>query len=146
MKKILLILTMVLITSGLISGCNHHATPDQKLNYIAEEIDDELDLNAEQLVKLNKLKTHLLGLHKSHKAEKEQHHKQLQAILAKPYLDQQAILSHISKKTNFINEKSPEVVALLAEFYDSLNEEQHEKVRELADKHHDRHARWNNED
>lgn len=146
MKRILLILAGSLIAFGLISGCNHHATPEQKLNHIAEEINDELDLNAEQLVKLNNLKTHLLELQKNHKTEKEQHHKQLQEILAKPHLDQQSILSHISEKTAFINEKAPEVVALLAGFYDSLSEDQHEKIRQMADKHHKRHVRWHSED
>ncbi len=145
-KRVLVIITGSLITLGLISGCNHHSTPTEKLSYVVEEINDELDLSATQLVKLNKLKVHLLSLHKAHKAENKQSHEQFRAMLDKPYLDQQAILSHVTAKTVFVNEKAPEVVALLAGFYDSLNDNQRKEVREKLDKHHKRHKRWHGED
>ena len=145
-KKVISIIGSGIVALGLVAGCSHYSTPSEKMNHVVEEISDDLELQEPQLARLNNIKTHLLNLHKQHKAEKKQTHKELRALLDKPYLDQQAVLSHITAKTSFVNKEAPAVVALLAEFYDSLNDSQREEVREKMDKLQKRHHRWHGDD
>ena len=147
-KKLTYIIGGGLIAAGTLVACGHsihHAPPEKKAEYIVEEINDELNLQDAQLTKLNALKDHMLQLHKEHKVKKLQTHEELRALLDKPYLDQEAILSHIKAKTSYINEEAQQVVALLGDFYNSLDDAQREEIREHVDKFMKRHKRWRGE-
>lgn len=143
-KRIVLLLSGGLLAAGLISGCSH-STPEEKAMHIVEEIQEELNLQENQVAKLNALKDHMLKLRKSHKETKEKTHKELRALLDQPVLDQSAVLAHITEKTTMVNQKAPKVVALLGDFYDSLNDSQRTEIREKVDKFSKRHKRWHHD-
>lgn len=144
-KKIIYVVGGVLAAS-LFVGCGHfRSTPEEKAEHIVEEIQEELKLEDTQLAKLNALKNHILSLRKEHKETKEKTHKELRALLDNPVLDQQAVLSQIMSKTNMVNEKAPQVVALAGDFYDSLNETQQAEIRKHVDKFTKRHKRWHHD-
>lgn len=146
-KKIVLLIGGGLVASGLLIGCSHffHSTPEEKAAHIVEEIHEELELQDGQLAKLNAVKDHLLELRKKHKATKEQTHQELRALLEKSYLDQNAVLAHINAKTSMVNQEAPKVVALIGDFYDSLNDNQRAEIRKHIDKFSKRHKRWHHD-
>ena len=147
-KKLIVFIGGGLIVAGTLVACGHgfhHAPPEKKAAFIVEEINDELELKQTQLAKLNALKEHLLKLRKEHKQKKSHSHNELRALLDKPFLDKQVILSHVKEKTSYINNQAPQVVALLGDFYDSLNDSQRQEIREHVDKFIKRHQRWHGE-
>lgn len=140
-KKIVFMIGSGLLAAGLLVGCGH-STPEKKAAYIVEEIKDELKLQDNQLVKLNLLKDHVLSIHKIHKAEKKKAHKELRTLLEQPSLDQNAVLAHINAKTEMVNQKAPKVVALLGDFYDSLDHGQQAEIRKHVDKFSKHAKHW----
>ena len=56
---------------------------------------------------------------------------ELQSLVAGPSFDRAKAKSLVEAKTGAINTQSPEVIAAMADFYDSLKPEQQAKVREL---------------
>jgi len=144
-KKLALFIAGGLIAAGTVVACGsgfHHASAEKKAEHIVEEINDELTLNDSQQAKLNTLKDHVLKLRQEHKANKTKTHEELRALLDKPYLDEEVILSHVNTKTAYINQQAPEVIAMLADFYNSLDESQKNELREHVDKFSKRHKRW----
>ena len=59
---------------------------------------------------------------------------ELRALLAGDKFDRTKAQAFVSQKTEAIQSKSPQVVAALGDFYDSLNPQQQAKVREFMDK------------
>ena len=56
---------------------------------------------------------------------------ELQSLVAGPTFDRAKAKSLVEAKTGAITTQSPEVIAAMADFYDSLKPEQQTKVREL---------------
>ena len=61
------------------------------------------------------------------------------ALIAGATFDKARAQTLIEQKTGVLREKSPEVIAATAEFFDGLKPEQQQKVREFLNK---RHGRW----
>lgn len=59
---------------------------------------------------------------------------ELQALVAGPTFDRSRAQSLVEAKTAAVRSKSPEVIAAMADFYDSLKPEQQQKVREFMAK------------
>ena len=62
------------------------------------------------------------------------------ALIAGATFDKARAQTLIEQKTGAVREKSPEVIAATAEFFDTLKPEQQQKVREFLNKRHGR--RW----
>jgi Spy/CpxP family protein refolding chaperone len=93
----------------------------------------KLDLNADQKKRLSVLgdklmeqRTALVGQTKNPRAE-------MQALVAGDKFDAVRAQALINEKTSALQAKSPEVIAALADFYNSLNAEQQKKVRDYMD-------------
>ena len=67
---------------------------------------------------------------------------QLRGIVAGPQFDRTKAQALIEGKTGSIQTKSPEVVAALADFYDSLRPEQQAKVRDMMARWESRRHGW----
>jgi Spy/CpxP family protein refolding chaperone len=63
----------------------------------------------------------------------------VQALVAGEKFDRARAQALVSEKTAAVNAKSPEVIAALGDFYDSLNPTQQAKVREFMQH---RNGRW----
>jgi periplasmic protein CpxP/Spy len=65
---------------------------------------------------------------------------EMSALIAGATFDKARAQTLIEQKTGAVREKSPEVIAATAEFFDGLKPEQQQKVREFLNKRHGR--RW----
>jgi Spy/CpxP family protein refolding chaperone len=105
---------------------------------MVERAASKLDLNADQKKLLSVLgdkfyaqRTALMGQAKDPRAE-------IKALVAGDKFDKARAQSLVTEKTTVLQAGSPEVIAALADFYDSLNPTQQQKVRDFMD----RRGRW----
>ena len=108
---------------------------EKMLNRVASK----LDLNADQKTRLATLgdklhaqRTALMGQTGNPRAE-------FKALVAGDKFDAVRAQALVNEKTTAVQTTSPEVIAALADFYNSLNPAQQQKVREFLNK---RHGRW----
>jgi protein CpxP len=97
---------------------------------IVDKVGSRLDLDEAQKAKLGVLadklqeqRVALMGSTTNPRAE-------LQALVAGPSFDRARAKALVDEKTGAVSMKSPEVIAAMADFYDSLKPEQQAKVRE----------------
>jgi periplasmic protein CpxP/Spy len=103
-----------------------------------EKVSKELaltDAQKQQLVRvgerIQEQRLALVGSTKDPRAE-------LQALVSGPQFDRARALAIVEEKTQAIRGKGPEVIAAIADFYDSLDPAQQQKLRERLQKRH----RW----
>lgn len=113
-------------------------TPEQMAQHRSKAVDRiaaKMALNADQKAKLNvladKLQAQYLALHGQAKPRA-----QVAALVAGPKFDRTAAQALVSEKTGALTMKSPEVIAALGDFYDSLDATQQQKVRDFMARHH----------
>jgi Spy/CpxP family protein refolding chaperone len=105
----------------------------QKRDKMVDKVAGRLDLTAEQKKHLQTLgdtlyaqRTALIGQTKDPRAE-------MKALVASDKFDAARAQALITEKTTALQSRSPEVIAALAEFYNSLNPAQQQKVRDFMD-------------
>jgi len=142
-KRTLIGLFGVSILTAGIAGCSHrheggwNVSAEDSAKFRAkmiERIGKELTLDDAQKQRLGALadalreqRTALVGTTTDPRAE-------VQALVAGPKFDRERAQSVVEAKTNALRSKSPEVIAAAADFYDSLNPEQQQKVRDFMSK------------
>lgn len=101
-----------------------------------ERVSSKLELNEDQkrrlgvlADKLKEQRTALTGTTTDPRAE-------VQALVAGDKFDRARAQSIVGEKTAALSAKSPEVIAAAADFYDSLNPTQQQKVREFMQRRH----------
>ena len=137
----LFITTVVLM--GAFTGCGfRHKSPEARADHMVDKVTKKLNLNDAQVVKLKMVKDEFLKARQDMKANRQEMKTSVLEMLEQPKLDQQRVLSLVKEKTRNVNDKAPQVVAALADFYDSLSPEQQQTLREnVKDKmEHRRHA------
>ena len=148
-KRTLFGLFGVSLLVGGLTACGHrhgygaNATPEQAAEFrgkMVERVSSKLDLDAAQKQKLTVLgdKLHeqrlaMMGASKDPRAD-------IKALVAGDKIDKTRAQALVTEKTAAVTGKSPEVIAAMADFYDSLNPAQQQKVREFMDKR----GRWYN--
>jgi Spy/CpxP family protein refolding chaperone len=142
-KRTLLGLFGVTLVVGSLSACGHHRHEygaqlsaeeyAQKRDKVVDKVASRLDLNDDQKKRLSVLgdklfeqRTALVGQTKDPRAE-------MKALVAGDKFDASRAQALINDKTAALNTKSPEVIAALADFYNSLNATQQQKVRDYMD-------------
>ena len=152
MKKSTKMITAAVLSVGLVGGvaaysgsCNKgfghwRGDPEQRAEMIVERITDKLDLNAEQIAKLETLKNDLLSLRKEMRENRSKHREELMALITAPQLDRDKALFMLKEKTQTVEERAPQVIAVIAEFSDSLTPEQKQELAETMEKRF--HGRW----
>ena len=96
-----------------------------------ERVSDRLELNAEQKQRLGVLADKLQEQRAALVGQTTDPRAEVRALVAGDKFDRARAQALISEKTAALNGKSPEVVAAAADFYDSLNPGQQQKVREF---------------
>lgn len=142
-KRTLLGLFGATLLVGGLSACGHHR-PDyatqlsaeefaQKRDKLVDKVASRLDLNEDQKKRLAVLgdklyaqRTALVGQTKDPRAE-------MKALVAGDSFDAERAQALVNEKTAALNAKSPEVIAALADFYNSLSATQQQKVRDYLD-------------
>lgn len=139
-----IILSGILLSVTLI-GCGHHKTPEEKAEWISNKVTKKLELDEGQQASLKNLTDQVLIARKAIHENKKAHKETLKQIIQQPTLDRDALQNIVSEMTSRINQQSPAVIQALGEFYDGLNDQQREEIREhllekLEDDHH--HHGW----
>ena len=105
----------------------------QKRDKMVSKAASKLDLNDDQKKRLATLgdklyeqRTALIGQTKDPRAE-------MKALVAGATFDKARAQTLVTEKTTALQTKSPEVIAALADFYDSLNAAQQQKVRDYME-------------
>jgi protein CpxP len=136
------------ILAGSLTACGHHQHAfganmsaeqyAQMRSKIVDRATSKLDLNTDQQKRLTVLadklyeqRTALMGQAKDPRAE-------VKSLVATDKFDRARAQTLVTEKTTALQVKSPEVIAALADFYDSLNPAQQQKVRDFMEKR----GRW----
>lgn len=140
-KKTLVGLFGASIMVGGLTACSsgHHyrhgsMTPEKMAEVrgkIVERVSGKLDLDAAQKQKLNALADVLEAQRSAFIGKTADPRAEAQAIVAGDKFDRARAQALLAEKTQALQAHSPEVITALADFYDSLNPAQQQKVREL---------------
>lgn len=118
------------------SGAHRHGpmTPEKMAEVRAKVVDrvsSKLNLNDAQKQKLNVLADKMQAQRSAFMGQAADPRAEVQAIVAGDKFDRARAQSLLDEKTRAIQASSPEVITALADFYDSLNPGQQQKVRDL---------------
>ena len=98
---------------------------------VVEKVGAKLELDEAQKAKLGVLADKLREQRKVFVGETKDPRAELQSLIAGPSFDRNKAQVLVQAKTQAVQVGSPEVIAALADFYDSLKPEQQAKVREF---------------
>lgn len=124
----------------------HHgwnASPEEQAQYrerAIERIGSRLDLNEQQKARLRVLADKLQEQRKALAGASADPRADVAALVAGTKFDRARAQALVGEKTAAVTAKSPEVIAALADFYDSLDATQQAKVREFLQQR--RHGWW----
>ena len=132
------------ILVGGLSACGHHGgygghggwsakSPEERAEFRAKMVDrvsSRLDLNEDQKKKLSVLGDKL-SEQRAALAGAGDPREQVRALVAGEKFDRAKAQALVGEKTAAVQARSPEVIAAAADFYDSLNPTQQQKVREF---------------
>ena len=150
-KRSLFTLFGASIAVGGLTACGHHrhdhagwqqmSAEDQARfrNKMIDKVSARLDLNADQKARLGVLADKLREQRLALMAQGTDPRAQVKALVSGDKFDRAKAQALVSEKTAALNARSPEVIAALGDFYDSLNPAQQAKVRDFMQH---RHSRW----
>ncbi len=145
-KRSLLALAGAGIVLGSLGACGHRmhhggwrgdATPEQAAEWRGKMVDRvarKLELNAEQKTKLDLLSDRLHAQRLAMRGDGADPRAELQSLVAGARFDRARAQALVQQKTEAVRAGSPEVIAALGDFYDSLNPAQQQQVREFMQK------------
>jgi Spy/CpxP family protein refolding chaperone len=145
-RTILGLLGVTVFAVGL-SACGHHRdkawganlTQEQFVQQRDKMVDraaSKLDLNADQKKLLAAVGDKVFEQRKAMIGQTTDPRAELKSLIAGPKFDTAKAQTLITDKTTVMQARSPESLAALAAFYDSLNPTQQQKVRDLMDGRH----------
>lgn len=134
------------LATGL-AACGHHGHHGHGASVSAEDaarfqarmverIGKELDLDTQQRQRLNLLGDRLREQRLALVGKTTDPRAEVQALVAGDRFDRARAQSVVEEKTNALRSKSPEVIAAAADFFDSLNPAQQQKVRDHLVRRH----------
>ncbi len=113
-------------------GAPHSAADVAKFREkMIERVSAQLELNADQKLKLGVLADKVQEQRLALKGKSSDPKAEIQALITGEKFDRARAQSMVGEKTAAISSKSPEVVAALGDFYDGLNAGQQQKVRDF---------------
>jgi Spy/CpxP family protein refolding chaperone len=141
-KRGLITLTATTVLLGGLAACSHHhghgPMSDADLANLRERVitkaERELSLDAAQKAKLLLLADALQAQRGALMADGRAPRAELQALVAGTSFDRARAQALIDAKTGAVRDKAPAVVAAMADFYDSLQPAQQQKLREFMDR------------
>ena len=98
---------------------------------VVDRVSSKLDLNDAQKQKLNVLADKMEAQRTAFIGKAADPRAEMQAIVSGDKFDRARAQTLLEEKTRAVQANSPEVINALADFYDSLNTDQQQKVRDL---------------
>ena len=145
-RRLLLGALGVTLIAGGLAACGHRdhtwgagMTQEQfapQRDKMVDRVASKLDLNAEQKKLLANVGDKLFEQRKAMIGQTSDPRAELKSLIAGPKFDTAKAQALITDKTSVMQTKSPETLAALAAFYDSLNPAQQQKVRDMAEGRH----------
>ena len=146
-KRSLLVLFGAGAIAGGLSACGYHGHRGHGSAFSAEDsarfqarmverIGKELELDAQQRQRLVVLGDRLREQRQALVGTTTDPRAEMQALVAGAHFDRARAQSLIDEKTGALRSKSPEVIAAAADFFDSLNPAQQQKVRDRLVRRH----------
>jgi Spy/CpxP family protein refolding chaperone len=143
-RRILLTVLGVTLVAGGLSACGHNRDHAWGANMTQEQFAQQRDkmvdrasgklaLNAEQKKLLAAVGDKMFEQRKAMIGQTTDPRAELKSLIVGPKFDTAKAQTLITDKTTVMQAKSPETLAALAAFYDSLNPTQQQKVRDLMD-------------
>jgi len=142
-KRTFLVIAGASLLAGGLSACGHrphefgaNASPEQHAKFRSwalERATRTFDLNSDQQQRLAVLADKLQTQRAALMGSTPDPGAQIKALLATDKFDRAGAQTLITEKTTSLQTRSPELIAALADFYDSLNPAQQQKVRELME-------------
>lgn len=127
------------LTLGALGGCGHHrdhagwgATPEEQARHrehIVDRIGARLELNEAQKARLAVLVAKVHEQRSAFAGQQPDARAQLQALVAGDKFDRAGAQALMAKTAAALESRSPEVIAALGDFYDSLDANQQARVR-----------------
>jgi protein CpxP len=103
----------------------------QHRSKMVERVSGKLDLNPDQKQRLNLLADKLHEQRLAVMGQTTNPRAEISALVAGDKFDKARAQTLVTEKTTAVQAKSPEVIAAMADFYDSLNPAQQQKVRDF---------------
>jgi protein CpxP len=146
-KRTLFALLGVTVLVGGLTACGHRGYEHGMASMSAEDqvkfrdkmvdrVSSKLDLTTDQKQRLTALTDKLQAQRKALMGTTANPRADLQAIISGDKFDRTRAQALVTEKTAALTLQSPEVIAALADFYDSLNAAQQAKVREFMQGRH----------
>ncbi len=144
-SKIILVSVLVLGVSGtvLAFGAKHHyenMSMQERADMFNYHISRKLDLNTEQEIKLESLTSRFSEIAQQLRQQRSDRAQFIEDLLDDGPLDQAALLQKITQKTDLVNQNAPEMVALIAQFVDSLDSDQKSELKQMIQKRSSHHG------
>ncbi len=144
--KLIALSAIGLLLMGAVTACgkgHFRLSPEKRAQYFVEHVTEELKLTEPQVAKLNGVKDELLAARRHMVAQRQSAQETVLEMLEQPTMNRERVLSLVQQRTQEVNDKAPQIVAALGDFYDALSPEQRQKLRDEVKEHmeHRRH-RW----
>lgn len=141
-QRSLITLTAATVLVGGLAACSHRHGPGsmseadigQMRERVIAKAERELSLDAAQKAKLAVLADALQAQRSALMAGGAQPRAELQALVAGTTFDRARAQALVEAKTGAVRDKAPAVVNAMADFYDSLQPAQQQKLREFMDR------------
>ncbi len=141
-KKTLIGLFGATLLAGSLSACSH-SRHDYAANASAEDIAkfrgkmidrvaSKLELNDDQKKRLNVVADKFHEQRTAMMAQGKEPRAELKALISGEKFDRTRAQTLVTEKTTTVQGKSPEMIAAIADFYDSLSPAQQQKVRDFT--------------
>ena len=146
-KIIITVLTLGMAGGVFAYGAHkfNNMTMQDKVEMVNDRVASKLDLDQTQQNNFSAMSSKMVALLQQAKSQTGDHQAMIQGLITEQPLDQTALLERINAKTSLVNQHAPEMVALLANFVDSLNTEQKAELKEMIDHKMSHHGKGHGE-
>ncbi len=131
------------------AGCTHsgphrgeaHAASPEKRAKMLERVSSQLNLNEDQKKKLSVLSDRMQEQRTAMAGRSGDPRSEFKSVISGTTLDRAKAQAMVDERAASVRSKSPELITAAGDFYDSLNPEQQQKVRDFMDRRRGGHRR-----
>ena len=142
--------TIIYITGGalLIAGvaaCNHgmhFGSAEERGEWMVQKVSKELALDQTQQARLEAVKDEFLSMRQSMRSDRAQTRTEVLAMLQQPTMDRDKANAIVAQYVEKLNSRSPLIIDAVANFYDSLDDEQRTELAGFIEHKIEHHRRW----
>ena len=135
MKKRIVLAVLICFGIAGTASASFMLSHDEKADIVVMYITKKLDLDENQVGKLESIKDKLQKLCDQHKKERAEKTKLVIEMIQADQLDQVKVIELLNEKMQKIEESAPGIVEMIADFHSTLSPEQKQIVIEKIEEH-----------